>query len=264
MRENSAVRIWWQSFVDPEQNAPYLERLASYLAEIAAPNTVVDVHGISPPDRGFGRLTELRCAVLAVDNALEAEAAGYDGFAMGHFQDPGLYEARSAVEIPVVGLGESSMHWAAQLGRNIALVSIDPVFTNWHHEQADRYGLRGRVTHVTGLGALVETFAPAFAGDEDAYRALLEQFRRAARRGRSRRRDPGRRAPCTLARTRACPDRRQRPGGQLRRSRSQVHGGRGRAPSSDRSRAEPRTELCPRSTRCDRGLSELFIARAAA
>ena len=29
------MRIWWQSFVDPSQNAPYLARLASYLNEIA-------------------------------------------------------------------------------------------------------------------------------------------------------------------------------------------------------------------------------------
>lgn len=171
------MRIWWQSFVDPQQNAPYLERMTAYLAEIAAPGTEVDVHGITPPDRGFSRLTELRCAVAAVDNALEAAALGYDGFAMGHFQDPGLYEARSAVEIPVVGLGEATLHWAAQLGRAIALVSIDPVFRNWHLEQADLYGLGERVTHVVGMGAVVETFAPAFAGDEDAYSTLLGSFR---------------------------------------------------------------------------------------
>lgn len=170
------MRIWWQSFVDPEQNAPYLERMAAYLAEIADEGTAVDVRGMSPPDRDFGRLTEFRCAAMAIDNALEAAERGYDAYVMGHFQDPGLYEARSAVTIPVLGLGETTLHWAAQLGRNIALVSIDSVFERWHLEQADLYGLHGRVTHVTSLGVVVEDFAAAFAGDLDAHARLLDAF----------------------------------------------------------------------------------------
>ncbi len=170
------MRIWWQSFVDAEQNGPYLERLAVYLNEIADPGTDVTVVGVSPGDRWFGRLAEFRCAALAIDNALEATAQGFDGFTMGHFQDPGLYEIRSATDLPVVGLGEASLHWAAQLGRHIALVSIASVFERWHLEQADLYGLSGRVSHVTALGVVVEDFAPAFDGDESAYRRLLERF----------------------------------------------------------------------------------------
>lgn len=178
--ESPRVRIWWQSFVDPEGNAAYLERLSAYLNGLADEDTHVDVVGMSPPDRSFGRLTELRCAVVAVDNALEAEARGYDAFAFGHFQDPGLYEARSAVDVPVVGLGEATLHWAAQLGRRIALVSIDPVFDVWHREQADLYGLGGRISHVVGLGALVEDFEPAFAGDAAAHDRLRARFRELA------------------------------------------------------------------------------------
>jgi Asp/Glu/hydantoin racemase len=172
------VRIWWQSFVDLEQSEGYRERLTAYLREIAEPGTEVVVAGISPPVRGFGRLAELRCATVAVGNALEAADQGYDAFAFGHFQDSGLYEARSAVDIPVVGLGESTLHWAAQLGRHLALVSIDPVFDRFHLEQADRYGLGSRIASVTGISATVEDFAPAFAGDADAYAALLDRFRR--------------------------------------------------------------------------------------
>jgi Asp/Glu/hydantoin racemase len=173
-------RIWWQSFVDPAQNSPYLERLEAYLNEIAEPGTTVTVRGMTPPDRGFGRLTELRCSVLAVDAALQAAEDGYDAYCMGHFQEPGLYAARSAVAIPVVGIGEASLHWAAQLGRRLGLVSIHEVFEHWHFEQADLYGLDGRVTHVAALDAIVEDFAPAFAGDEGAYARLRERLCAAA------------------------------------------------------------------------------------
>ena len=174
------MRIWWQSFVDPAQNAPYLERLGSYLNEIADPGSAVEVHGMTPPDRGFGRLTELRCSVHAVEAALQAADESYDAYTMGHFQDPGLYAARSAVAIPIVGLGEASLHWAAQLGRKLALVSIHTVFERWHEEQVDLYGLGNRVVHISALDAVVEDFEPAFAGDGAAYARLLETFLGAA------------------------------------------------------------------------------------
>ena len=174
------MRIWWQSFVDPAQNGPYLACLDRYLERAADPGTTVEVHGLTPGDRHFGRLTELRCAALAVHNALEADGRGCDAFVFGHFQDPGLYEARSAVAIPVLGLGETSLHWAAQLGRNIGLVTIDRAFERWHLEQADLYGLGARVSHVAALDADVEDFAGAFDGEEDAAASMLVRLRRLA------------------------------------------------------------------------------------
>jgi Asp/Glu/hydantoin racemase len=170
------MRILWLSFVDAAHNAPYFERLSRYLNDIAAPGTTVDVVGTSPPDRDFGRLTEFRCAALAIDRCIEAEAQRYDAFVMGHFQDPGLYEARSAVRIPVVGAGEATLHFAAQLGRRLGLVSIDAVFEVWHYEQAERYGLRDRISGVVGLGFVPEDFNPAFAGDESALARMRGAF----------------------------------------------------------------------------------------
>jgi allantoin racemase len=170
------MRLLWQSFVDATQNAAYLDRLGAYLNDIADPGTEVTVQGMTPPDRDFGRLTEFRCAIQAVDAAIEAESQGYDGFVMGHFQDPGLYEARASVRIPVVGTGEATLHFAAQLGRRIGLVSIDPVFEVWHLEQAERYGLGHRIVAIGGLGAVPEDFAAAFSGDEAAFARMRAAF----------------------------------------------------------------------------------------
>ena len=137
------MKIFWQSFIDETACQPYLERLAGYLNTIAAPGTSVHVAGISPPDRDFGRLSELRCAILAIDNGIAAEEEGFDAYVMGHFQDPGLYELRSALRIPVIGVGEATMLAASQLGRRLGLVTLDPVFEVMLYEQADRYGLGG-------------------------------------------------------------------------------------------------------------------------
>ena len=170
------MRIFWQSFVDASVNAPYMARLSEYLNNIAAPGTTVQVEGISPPDREFGRLAELRCAVQAIDNGIAAEESGFDAFVMGHFQDPGLYELRSTLDIPVVGTGEATLLAASQLGRRLGLVTLDPVFEVWHYDQAERYGLGDRVVHVTGLGCKPEDFAAAFAGDQAAHARMIEDF----------------------------------------------------------------------------------------
>jgi len=170
------MRLLWQSFVDQAENAAYFKRLHVHLSGLAAPGTTVELKGMSPPDRDFGRLTEFRCAIQVVENALAAEQAGYDGFVLGHFQDPGLYEARSALRIPAIGTGESTLHFAAQLGRRIGLVSIDPVFEVFHLEQAERYGLSERIAGVAGLGAVPGDFDAAFAGDEAAYQRLKGAF----------------------------------------------------------------------------------------
>jgi Asp/Glu/hydantoin racemase len=170
------MRIYWQSFIDGTASAAYIKRLSEYLNSIAEPGTTVDVNGISPPDRAFGRLAEFRCAAIAIDNGLEAAARGYDAIVIGHFQDPGLYELKSAVRVPVVGAGQASMLYGAQLGRRLALVTLDDVFEVWHLEQADLYGLGGRITEVKGMNCNPADFSAAFAGDIEAKKRMLAAF----------------------------------------------------------------------------------------
>ena len=89
------ARIWYQSFVHPVEQAPYIERLQAMLTKVAAPGVSFEVHGLDPPDHSFHALTEFRCAAQVIGNALAAEKAGYDAFVIGHFQEPGLIEIRA-------------------------------------------------------------------------------------------------------------------------------------------------------------------------
>src|SRR5438067_1192751 len=99
------ARVWYQSFVDPREQEPYIRGLQERLAAYAAPGVAFEVHGVSPPDRYLSALTEFRCAARVIRNAIQAQEQGYDAFIIGHFQEPGLVECRCAVDIPVVGLG---------------------------------------------------------------------------------------------------------------------------------------------------------------
>ena len=122
------ARVWYQSFVHPTEQAPYLERMQKFLDAVASPAVRFEVHGLDPPDRHFHALTEFRCAAQIIRHAIEAERAGYDAFVIGHFQEPGLLEIRGAVDIPVVGLGEASLLTALSMGGRLGLVTIDPAF----------------------------------------------------------------------------------------------------------------------------------------
>jgi allantoin racemase len=165
------VRIWYQSFVDPAEQAPYMDHLRARLASLAAPGVAVEVHGIVPPARHFHPITEFRCADETIRAALRAEREGYDAFVIGHFQEPGLTECRGAVSIPVVALGEATMLHACTLGRKIGLVTVSPVFVPWHEEQVRRHGLEHRVVAVAAIEADLPRFMRAFT-DEAEYAAV--------------------------------------------------------------------------------------------
>jgi Asp/Glu/hydantoin racemase len=89
------VRIWYQSFVDYENGKTYWDRLRKHLEAVVDPGTTVDIKGITPHDSYAHALVEMRCAREVICNAVRAEREGYDAFVIGHFQDAGLYEARS-------------------------------------------------------------------------------------------------------------------------------------------------------------------------
>jgi hypothetical protein len=56
MSAERPARIWYQSFVDPEEQRPYMRRLEDSLAAQAAPGVRFEVHGVSPPDRYLSSL----------------------------------------------------------------------------------------------------------------------------------------------------------------------------------------------------------------
>lgn len=170
-----STRILYQSFTDPAVHQAYLSRLQAYLAEIASPGVTYEVRGITPADTQLGRLSELRCGVQSVAGVVEAAEEGFDAVLVGHFQDACLYEARTAVDIPVVGHGEASMLQACMLGGRIGLVTLDPVYVSWHSEQVARYGLSSRVVDVRPMRVTPDQAVAAY-DDASAYQSIKATF----------------------------------------------------------------------------------------
>ena len=156
------IRIAYQSYTNEKQAGSYWKHLKKHINEIVDDGTIVDILGISPPDSHAHSLSEFRCAREMISNAITADKDGYDGFAIGHFQDAGLYEARASVEMPVHSLGEASMLYACQLGQKIGIVTINPKYISWFHHQIGKYGLRERITGVHAMefepGSILSAF----------------------------------------------------------------------------------------------------------
>ena len=169
------ARIWYQSFVHPVQQAPYVERLQGMLDAIASPGIRFEVHGLDPPDFAFHALGEFRCAGQVIRNGLKAEKEGYDAFVLGHFQEPGLLELRGSVDIPVISLGEANMLAALTMAHWFGLVTVNPVFLPWHDRQVRSHGLAERCVGTRALEMDVPAFMKAFT-DESAYAAVRAQF----------------------------------------------------------------------------------------
>jgi allantoin racemase len=169
------ARLWYQSFVHPVEQAPYIERLQSQLDLVAAPGHRFEVQGLDPPDHLFHPLTEFRCAAQTIRNALEAERAGYDAVVIGHFQEPGLLECRGALDIPVIGLGEATLLAACSMGRRIGLVTIDPIFIDWHEQQVKAHGLDQRVVGIRAIEVNLPAFMRAFT-DDASYAEVRADF----------------------------------------------------------------------------------------
>ncbi|MGQ0653138.1 MAG: aspartate/glutamate racemase family protein, partial [Betaproteobacteria bacterium] len=159
----SKHRIWFQGATDRAHMAPYIARVEAHFKAILDADFTFSFNTTTPPATTTHALTEYRVGRNFIRNAIQAEKERYDVVAVTHFQDPGLSEAKSAVGIPVLGLGETTLHFCLTLGRKLGLVTINPAFIPWHEDQIIKYGMTQRVVGVRAVNANVLDYIAAFS-----------------------------------------------------------------------------------------------------
>jgi Asp/Glu/hydantoin racemase len=174
-------KIWFQGATDRQLMAPYIAKVEAHFKAILDPEFTCTFNTTTPPATTTHALTEYRVGYNFVRNAVRAEREGYDAVAITHFQDAALEQVKSAVGIPVLGLGETTLYFACTLGRKLGLVTINPTFIPWHEDQVIRYGLQSRVVGVRSVDAAVLDYIAAFASQEkyDLLKPLWERECRA-------------------------------------------------------------------------------------
>jgi len=174
------IKIWFQGATDRVHMAPYINKVEAHLKAILEPGVTYTFNTTSPPATTTHALTEYRIGAAFVRGAVEAERQGFHAMAITHFQDAALAEVKSATQLPVLGLGETTLFHACTLGRKLGLVTINPTFIPWHEDQVIRYGLQQRVVGVRAVNATVKDFIDAFAS-KDAFEKLRPLWERECR-----------------------------------------------------------------------------------
>jgi Asp/Glu/hydantoin racemase len=161
--ESKTHRIWAQGATDQVGHRNYLERLLPYMQACTDDGFALEFKTMTPSVTTVHALSEFRFSRAVIRGAIEAERDGYDAFFMNHFQDVGLYDARAAVSIPVLGLGEATLLHACTMGRKLGLLAINPAFMPIHAEQVHRYGLQQRIAGIRAIDAAISDYMEAFA-----------------------------------------------------------------------------------------------------
>jgi allantoin racemase len=160
------IKIWFQGATDRVHMAPYISKVEAHFKATLGPDTTFTFNSTTPPATTTHALTEYRIGAAFVRGAVEAARQGYDAMAITHFQDAALAEVKSVSDMPVLGLGETTLFHALTLGRKLGLVTINPTFIPWHEDQVIRYGLQSRVVGVRAVNAAVKDYIDAFASPE--------------------------------------------------------------------------------------------------
>jgi len=87
---------------------------------------------------------ELLNNVEMIGEMIQAEKEGFDAIVIGCGNDPGLYQAREVVSIPVVGPTETAMHLACLLGSKFAAITIIKRLVPFIERNLKLYGLESR------------------------------------------------------------------------------------------------------------------------
>lgn len=174
------TRILYLSLSNATYSANYHPFLRSYIDAFVGPGTEVEIRGARVGRIDSFRFFEALDSISILDSVLDAEQSGFDAVAIGNILDPALREARSMVDIPVLGLGETCMTTACLMGSRFGLVGVNPFFGGRFEENVARYGLRERLAGIEFMGLTPHELDVCFS-DPDRREHALESFRTAAR-----------------------------------------------------------------------------------
>ena len=146
------MRIWFQKHITVGK-VPALDiAYEKHAKQILRPDTEIVFHylqkeayeGSFPNQIVNYSFPETLFTNYFLSRVIEAEKTGYDAFIIGTSPDPGLRDAKTLVDIPVVGYSEASMHIACMLGSRFSYVGFIDL-QDRHAENARNYGLSERL-----------------------------------------------------------------------------------------------------------------------
>ncbi|MBS0445586.1 MAG: aspartate/glutamate racemase family protein [Proteobacteria bacterium] len=128
--------------INPNTSRSMTEKIGTCARAVADAGT--EVVAVSPA-MGPVSIESHYDEALAVPGLLQeiaaGEAAGFDGYVIACFGDPGLLAARELARGPVVGIAEAAMHAASFLARRFSVVTTLARTIGTAHHLAESYGM---------------------------------------------------------------------------------------------------------------------------
>jgi allantoin racemase len=181
------VNLFYQSMgvARRSESGIYAQNLTRILQGAAAPGTSISLRGLGPGKAIADqyRFLELLDTQEILQNGLCAEKDGYDAFLIGNIFDPGLHALREALNIPVLGLCESSIHLACMMGASFSIVNVNPKFTRRIIENIASTGLSSRLVSIDEMQVERGQMLDRAFEDETVSANVIGQFIAAARQG---------------------------------------------------------------------------------
>lgn len=166
------------------KSGAYGQLLRSLITSSCAAGTTVEIKGLSP-HRAVAdqyRYLEFLDASEVIENGLKAESEGYDAFLIGNIFQPGLHELRELLNIPVLGLAESTIQMACLMGPTFSIINVNPKFNRRIFEGIRLQGLDGRMVSVEMMTVERPGVFDLALSDADVRTTIVDQFVLVARR----------------------------------------------------------------------------------
>lgn len=181
------MKIWWQQPM-PEKIAaiPTMDKtwegVLAQLRKVARPGTEITQHFLS---RGTLALhtdyLRMYNNMSVVESVVQAEKQGYDAVVIGCWGDPGLREARAALNIPVVGLAEASYLFSMIVGRRAAAITVQSGLIHWMEATLKLYGFKERMIYDRPLRSFEMTDPETGELFIDPHKTIIPKFEAVAR-----------------------------------------------------------------------------------
>jgi allantoin racemase len=137
--------------VNPNTSASMTDRLRRELESVKGRATELTVVNPTTGPAAIESAEDEALAIPPMLDLIKEAAPRHDAVVIACFSDPGLDEAREIASIPVVGIEESSLHLAAQLGRRFTILTSRAARVPAKIAHVERLGLSSRLASVRPL-----------------------------------------------------------------------------------------------------------------
>ncbi len=148
---------------------------------VARPDTEVafdNLEPVYPLSHVNHRLYRTKSAELAAIRIVRAEQEGYDAVVVSCGADPGVQEARGLVDIPVVGVLEATVHFAAMIAHRFSIVVVTDSIISTFQDLVTLYGLAPKLASVRPIGYAPPKLYPEVTPPEVILEKVIEVSRR--------------------------------------------------------------------------------------